>query len=241
MDTYEWDNIQNLFQEINKKCNYLILRNYEDIENGYITLEGHDDIDILCDNVKMLVKYMHAFPWGERDNGKIYKICFCGEKIKLHIFHVGDGYYAANWQKIMLEKRVLNPFGFYIMDKENYYYALAYHGLFQKRVFMDDYRVRLKDMAHDLGLFATEANEHIELLNKFMRLYGYKYTYPTDPGLYINFSGLPINLIHKNYLWKIRRFFMYMKNNLISSKIYQDHLRQIVRLFKSSTHKINSK
>jgi hypothetical protein len=200
-----------LFREINAHSRYLILRNYEDIEEGRITLEGHDDIDILCDDTKMAVQYMHAFSRLKKDNGKSYLVCFNGQNIKLDIRHVGDGYYDRKWQETMLNKRKWNPFGFYVMDEENYYYSLAYHGLFQKRVFAQDYNTRLKKMAESLGFKISIPSEHIEHLNEFMKIYGYRYTDPTDPTVYINFSDLPRELVHKNYLWRIRRKYVHTK------------------------------
>ncbi|GHU02874.1 hypothetical protein FACS1894147_05800 [Spirochaetia bacterium] len=213
---YEWNSIQELFQGINEKCRYLILRNHEDIELGLLTIEGHDDIDILCGDVKSIVECMHAFPRSKKDNGKSYAVNFNGQSIKLDMRHLGDGYYDEKWQEVMLKNRVWNSFGFYTMDQENYYYSLVYHGLLQKKVFAGDYREKLKKMAAELGIDASSPGEHIQNLNLFMRTNGYKYTDPTDPTVYINFSGLPKDLVRKNYYWRLMRIHRNTKRRCIS-------------------------
>jgi hypothetical protein len=216
MAIYEWDSIQHVFEELNKNCTYLILRNYEDIEEGRIMVKGHDDIDLLCmdRDVKKVIEYMHAFPRFKKDNDVFYLIHLQGQNIKVDIRHTGDGYYDRKWQEAMLEKRKLHPLGFYIMDEENYYYSLAYHGLFQKRVFAEDYRTRLAKMAVIMG-FGTSSvpDDHIDRLNAFMRKHVYNYT---DPTVYINFAGLPKDLVHKNYHWRFRRFSRQVRNKVIS-------------------------
>jgi hypothetical protein len=219
MDIYEWDSIQRVFEELNKNCTYLILRNYEDIEEGRILVKGHDDIDLLCTDrdIKKVIEYMHAFPRFKKDNSVFYLIHLQGQNIKVDIRHTGDGYYDLKWQEAMLEKRKLHSFGFYIMDEENYYYSLAYHGLFQKRVFAEDYRERLAKMAAAMGFGASSVpSDHIDRLNTFMRKHEYNYTDPTDPTVYINFTGLPSDLVHKNYGRRLRRFFRRVVNKIIA-------------------------
>jgi hypothetical protein len=220
---YQWDNIQKLFQGISSHTRYLILRNYEDIEFGNLLLEGHNDVDILCDDVKTLVESMRAFPRYKKDNGRSYFCNLQGQYVKLDIKHIGDGYYDQNWQEVMLKNRVMHHLGFYIADKENYYYSLAYHGLLQKPVLADEYRKRLIKISADIGFVAYTKRELIERLNIFMRMHGYKYTDPTGhPTMFINFAGLPKDLIQKNYPWRIRRFFrdMKQKSKLLVKKIF---------------------
>jgi hypothetical protein len=181
-------------------------------------IEGHDDIDILCDDAVSVVEAMKAFPRNKKDNGKSYLVNLQGCNVKLDVRYVGDGYYDRRWQEVMLDKRIKHPFGFYIMDKENYYYSLVYHGLLQKRFFAEDYRIRLLKMSTDIGFVAVNPDEHIEQLNKFMRNNGYKYIDPSDPAdstVYINFSGLPKDLIRKNYYWRLRRLYRNIKQKVI--------------------------
>lgn len=78
MDQYRWKDTEELFRNLNEKCNYLIMRNFEDIKEVNSQGKIHDDIDFLCDDYKKMVEVMDARPRKFYDNKVQYQIIIGG-------------------------------------------------------------------------------------------------------------------------------------------------------------------
>ena len=219
------ENIENVFKLLNKKCKYLVLRNFEGFFED-ILIEGHNDIDVLCASKKdrkIMVNILQAVPRIGVDNGIHYKFLYNGSEIDLDIRTVGDGYYDEKWQKRMISKREFNEKGFYTMDPENYFYSLIYHSIYQKKVFTEEYKKRLQKMNPD---FCNATKEDFEkALLKFMikKNYFYTKTYDNYVVLYFNNSLVGDRII---YPFKVKtRHFIEAKLGYVFGKMNGAKLR----------------
>lgn len=180
-----FENISDFFAVAND-CGipYLILRNYENIKSPSIYVEGHGDIDILADDSRKFATSIGAQSYnknGHNGDGYHFYIKVNGKIASLDIRSVGDGYYCKNWEMDMLSNRIEND-GFFVMNKEDYFYSLIYHSILQKRSFSMEYQERLLLMGYSLGmnLINFEKNDFVRLLEIFMNNKGYTFTYPKD-------------------------------------------------------------
>lgn len=183
-----WEYIEDAFLQLNIKCEYLVLRNFEGFFDD-ILIEGHNDIDVLCASKadrKLMVRILDAEPRIGVDNGIHYKFMYKGKEVALDIRTLGDGYYDCSWQKMMLKKRLYNPIGFYTMDDENYFYSLIYHAIYQKESLSQEYLARLREMCPTMR--EAEKVDFERVLLKYMEKNHYHYTIPYDKYVTLYFN-----------------------------------------------------
>jgi hypothetical protein len=202
-----WGSVQEYFQTLNLNFNveYLILRNFEELLDAKINME-HADIDILCSNPKLLVSASDAFPRVKNDDGIHYFVKINNIDIELDVRWIGDGYYDTNWEKEMLRTKELYRNSFYIMNQENYFYSLLYHALVHKHCVADDYKSRLLNMSKELNI-VTEVDNFNIVLNRFMKLQEYRYTYPINHKGILNFKKIDKSLVEINPYKRTKRCF----------------------------------
>lgn len=176
-----WDTIEDMFNSLHKaKEEYIILRNYEEIEADNFYTSGHADIDFLAKSGRRFAEQIHAYPRFTSDDGIHYKVIINGTEVIIDVRSVGDGYYDTNWERTLLRERILLDERFYIADKENYYHTLIYHAILQKKELTDEYLLRLNQMAENVCVYATTEQEHLAELERYMKEKGYFYTIPYD-------------------------------------------------------------
>lgn len=160
---------------------YLVLRNYENIAEDSLYVDGHGDVDLLCENSRVLANKIGAKPWRNIDDGIHYYVVVAGQKVSLDLRSVGDGYYCEAWQRKMLADKIMCN-GVFVMSEEDYFYSLIYHACLQKRCLSEEYRQRLNQKGTLLGKITVNLNEIelIQLLESFLKKNGYLYTYPSD-------------------------------------------------------------
>lgn len=198
---------------------YAILRNYENLLEESLYVDGHGDIDLICSNSKQLAQYLNARPHeGHIQNGVHdevhYYIHINHDYVSLDLRFVGDGYYCEKWQKEMLERRTMQN-GFYVLDDIDYFYSLIYHAIFQKKNLTDEYKNRLKKMAENVGILVREPSTQffVGLLEDFMVKNDYQYVYPLDKHV-----PLKTKHIQKIRLLKINKALRY-KHLVYDTKI----------------------
>ena len=205
MEQHNWNSIDELFDRINESCNYLVMRNYECMDSEEIFTKGHEDIDILCDDYKKMVKVTDARPRSRVNNGVQYYILLKGQKLKIDLRHTGDGYYDPKWQENIIKKRMFHEFGFYVMDEKDYFYSLIYHSVLQKNKLSEDYRIKLSGMAKKLGINADNEEQFIKALDDYMIKEGYYYTYPVDCTVPNRFFLIDKKRTRGYYTWWLRK------------------------------------
>ena len=211
----KWDNLLDVFEALEENdVDYAVLRNFEEItaENGKdaFFVEGHDDIDIICDNPRKAKRVIGGRI--EPITGFFYHYkTFVKEKpVRFGIRFVGDGYYDAKWEKDMLRSKIRVNELFYALDDEQYFYSLYYHARVQKRKFSDSYKSRLKKMAEDLGMVVKSEEDFGCLLRTFMIENKYSFSFPLDISIPVYFERTGIDDIEKTgyYCWRLRRLFL---------------------------------
>ncbi len=184
--------IRQFFDFLNKNCDYLVLRNWDDIFDEGIYGNGHEDIDILCrdlDSFVHLTKAKRVHRSNYRDN---FIVNIGNMNVRFDVRHVGDGYYSAKWEKSMLDNRVLNEQNIYIMNAEDYVYSLSYHAVIQKPKLSKEYATKIINAFSFLPkceIDVCEANIP-KLLLEFCKRKEYLVEIPSDPGVYLNESNL---------------------------------------------------
>lgn len=195
----------NSFAEVVKllglhKVEYVVMRNYSGLLTEDLFINGHADIDILCECSTKFAEVVNATQCLPNDFTHYY-IYINNKKVCLDLRHVGDGYYDTKWQKSILCSKVKHQDGFYIMDKTNLFYSLAYHATIQKKSISTDYITTFSNLAAELDLDlpsnATSA-DLVLLLEKFMISNGYQYTYTQDKTVILNRK----NIITKSLIKK---------------------------------------
>ena len=207
--------ISELFEQLNAGgINYLVLRNYENLLEPEMYLDGHGDVDLLCDDALSVVKLIDAQAAGPRaksswGDGIHYCAYVAGQRVTLDLRQVGDGYYCKKWEQELLERKVRHEC-FYVMSDEDYFYTLIYHAILQKRTFSDEYRLRLEGMSRRLGLEQKDYSQlgFISILEKHMMENGYVYTYSHDHMVPNRFSLVDRSLVQgdRGLWWKHFRF-----------------------------------
>ena len=124
MPKKNWNSLTEVLNTLNENCNYLILRNFEELADESYYLEGHDDIDFLCDNQKKIRRLLDARRSIYIMPEDHFYIKVQGKNVKIGLKYVGDQYYDISWEKEILKTRQYHKNGFYVMNEENYFYTL---------------------------------------------------------------------------------------------------------------------
>ena len=182
-----WENIEQFFYILNNTLDYVVLRNWECLPDDF-TIEGHGDIDILVRNEKDALWVTGAQKMSSYKDDAAFLIKIGGMNIPFDIRRVGDNYYDKNWEICMLECRKLNKNSIYVQDDVNYFYSLLYHALIQKNEITADYKGRLQLLAGniDVNINSLKVLQLLELLDKFMCMFHYKYVRPNN--IYATFN-----------------------------------------------------
>ena len=210
---------------------YLVLRNYENLtETDSFFLDGHPDIDILCRDSMEIVNSINAQTTRKdippfKGDGTHYYIFIEGKKVSLDLRFPGDGYYCQTWEEDMLQRKRMVD-GFYVMAPEDYFFSLIYHAVVQKRVFTEEYRIRLIEMAADLGLFPDSLNENgfLSLLQDYMRKHGYVFEYTKDCTVPCRFHLVDKKLIRNDWSRRFIHWRFDTKVSLIEMLVHVKHV-----------------
>lgn len=210
-----WTSIDEIFTALNEAgCNYIVMRNFECFEQGQVFVNGHDDIDILCDDIvkiKKILDVRHRFHFPMVNS---YSILFNELIVHVDIRFIGDGYYDKKWQENMLRNKTLFHGKIFVPDLESYFYSLTYHAICQKKYLSDEYLDKLSNMASKIGLSCSEESELIKELLKYMRNNDYKASITKDPAVILNFKPLEDIKISVNIIWAARRKILDLLKNI---------------------------
>lgn len=201
-----WNSIQEIFDALNQSSiNYVVLRNYESLNNTNIFMEGHEDIDLLCDSITLAKKILGARKIYKFPGRNSYKINLNNTELQVDIRYVGDGYYDTKWEKAILNtKKLFNDY-IYIISDEMYFYTLIYHAIYQKNFLSSEYYVKLQNMGMQLGQIITSKRQLENILFQFMLDNEYKFTYTSDPGIILNFPVSRKDMIKNNIIRQAKR------------------------------------
>lgn len=171
-----WKSLEHIFYVLNETVNYVILRPSNlNIKTHKMATGG--DIDFLTDDFFDVRAVLCAckdvdknafdfFNWIKHDEEEIKQL--------FHPKFVGDNYYDRLWQSNLLKNKKLNKDGIYILDEEDQFWTLLYHGLIHKQNF-EKYNNILKEISQKLNLpYKNNKNYLLKVLNKYLKKHGYK-------------------------------------------------------------------
>lgn len=185
--------IRELFDVLNKKCQYIVLRNWDDIFNECIYGNGHNDIDVLCESIEEFVKCTDAVRVHGNKKRDNFIVFLDNISVRFDVRWVGDGYYPLLWERKMLKNRVINKDDIYTVCPEDYYYTLLYHAFLQKKSLSQEYRAKLVGLrsskSNDFGEDVSD-EELLKDLKKYLESNDLKVEIPQDPVVNINWNNL---------------------------------------------------
>ena len=139
-----WETMKQLLYVLNGTY-YVILRNFEDLPEKL----NQKDIDILTENP--MIRYIVKADFFEAKDTVSSLTAKVGDKKVLFDFkYVRDHYFDKKWSNDILKRRILHPNGFYVPCKEDYFYTLLYHVIFQKPTNFDRYKKILNSLTEEL-------------------------------------------------------------------------------------------
>jgi len=172
---YQWKSIIQMLNSLNKiNSKTLVLRNYELFEKDEF-INGHDDIDLLCDEPDGVISALHAEQTNGKDDKTHLSVCVSSRIIPMDLRTVGDSYYDSKWEANMLCRRIKEPHGFYVLHPEDYIFSLIYHGIYHKQILREDYIIRIMDLAqkNEIKIKKDHLKDELDL---FMTRNGYSET-----------------------------------------------------------------
>ncbi len=186
-----WDSLEELFYTLNSTLRYAVLRNHEILPHQFST-DLHGDIDILVEDYKQAefilnTKKVFDVPYRVHSKNKVN-----GQEVFWDIRFLNDDYYCHAMEQRFLKNRVKNENGIYVLNDEDYFYALTYHALIHKREIASDYYDKLSHLFEKAGHgskynvsdYASPFDLYFELLKKFMDENGFQYTRPKDLSVF---------------------------------------------------------
>ena len=132
---FKYNNITEVFDLLNhNNISYLVLRNYENLLEPEMYIDGHGDVDLLCADSQEIVRVLDAQTnrkdqWPYRGDGIHYYIFVAGERVSLDLRYVGDDYYCKEWEEYLLRNRIVHN-GFYVMDEKSYFFGKNFFEIF---------------------------------------------------------------------------------------------------------------
>ena len=184
----KWNSVKDMFYALNNCIEYAILRNYESLPDE-IYENDHNDIDIICSSLEDAAYVLNASPVFEEDYRVHYKTNVENRIAYFDLRYIGDNYYYEDMEKALLNERVYNEKGFYVLNKQNYFYSLLYHALIHKEVFKEDYKQKLKEMDVE-KIEHDKIEEYIEVLKKWMIKKEYIIVEPIDKTVMLNSKNI---------------------------------------------------
>jgi len=222
-----WASISDVFSVLNQVSNYIVLRNYDNLEEEVNSL--HPDIDVLCDDKNLFVRLINGKPTTSNKYRVQYAVLINGKKIFFDVRHVGDDYYCSKWQRNMLKNRVLYG-NLFILDAEDHYFSLVYHALLHKPELSKDYFMRLNVLG-GIAEGQLDSGEFLELnlidrLTLFMDSKNYNYTVPIDRTVFWNYKlllkvGAPCLNLHRKFIYEKYKVKLIVKKILRKLRCYE--------------------
>lgn len=182
-----WNSLQEIFNAFNELANYVVLRNFANIEDELKNL--HPDIDILTDNKRLISDIANGKPTFSDKRRVQHVVSVNGQKVFFDFRFVGDGYYDFKWQQQLLQTR--KTFAqMYVPNEENHFFSLMYHAFIHKEKVLADYVHKLIALSKTVGLEYDKTSfinyGVLNDLNSFMVKNGYDYVEPRDVTVFFN-------------------------------------------------------
>jgi hypothetical protein len=203
--SHGWSSFESLFAALNHSTNYVILRNFENIEDELNVL--HPDVDLLVENKIHAANILNAKLTYKKKYRVQYNVLVEGKNINFDLRSVGDNYYCSKWCYQILKTKEKENY-YYRPNELNYFYSLLYHALLHKPFISKDYVERLSVMPSDVNVNKLFFVEHksLSVLIDYMDSCNYSPSEPEDISVFWNSKFL--SKITRNKI-TARRFLFY--------------------------------
>jgi len=219
-----WKSLDDIFNAFNELSNYVVLRNFVNIENELNNL--HPDIDVLTDDKRLIADIANGKPTYKDKKRVQHLVMVNNQKVFFDLRFVGDNYYDYQWEQQILNTRVKYE-NLYVPNSVNHFYSLMYHAFIHKEKLIKDYIFKLISLSEKENLNYDKKSfldfKVLDDLNVFMMANNYQFVEPRDLTVYYNIK-------------LIERF-----GDKILSKARQSHenLRSFKGLVKKAIRKVN--
>ena len=183
-----WNSFDELFCVLNLTSNYIVLRNFDDLEKQLTS--KHPDVDILTENKNLTIDVLNADKTMHKSYRVQYSVMIENKDINFDIRYVGDNYYDKNWEIELLKTKIKHDKGFYIADNINLFYSLIYHALIHKQYISEDYVEQFLSLSiiikFDLKACDLVDVSLLDLLLSYMHEKNYDIVDPYDLSVFFN-------------------------------------------------------
>ena len=97
-----WKSISEIFELLNNRIDYVVLRNFDCLPNNYY-LDKHGDIDLLVKNIDEAVSLLNAVKVYKERYRVHYTVNINNQKIYFDFRYVDDNYYCKKWELNILK------------------------------------------------------------------------------------------------------------------------------------------
>lgn len=180
-----WRSLRELFTALEETSDYVVLRNFEMLPDGFDpTLHG--DIDLLVRDEKEVAGILSARKVYDVPYRVHYEITVGGKPVRLDLRHVGDDYYCRKWEDDILARRRRLPSGVWVPSPEDAFHSLVYHAVIQKLFVAPDYPGKIAALAAECGISERGFDGWLVQLRAFMSRNGYVVTRAVDKTVKYN-------------------------------------------------------
>jgi hypothetical protein len=195
-----WKSFSHFFNFMNISSEYIVLRNYKNIES---IDPFNSDIDFLTKD-RDFVYLINGVKKHSDKNRAAYSIQVGDNSYNVDVRFIDDRYYDVNWAHNMIDSRILYNNKFFIPNSDNEFYSLLYHALIHKKTLSKNYYNDLSDLSKILKLNInlsdlTNRERSLSILNDFLNAKGYKITRPKDYSVKYNYGYKGV----KRFLWEL--------------------------------------
>lgn len=216
-----YSSIEEFFYVLNNTIRYVVMRNHECIPDQY-TVEGHGDIDLLCEN-KNWMAYLTAAKKIYPEPYRVYHtIMIGGVEVPFDFRFIGDNYYDQPWQEHILTNRVLQKKLFYTPNTIDQYYSLLYHAYIQKYEVKGDYHPKLELYANKIGIiYKPELEDILNQLDCFLCDNSYEYVRPNDKSVIYNQHSIQMSKYALRQGQLLKRLYALGNGESFTSRVYE--------------------
>lgn len=182
-----WDSLEHIFDAFNELSNYVVLRNFANIDQELNNL--HPDIDLLTDNKRLIADISNGKPTYKDKKRVQHLVLINGQKVFFDFRFIGDNYYDYKWEQEILRTKLMYR-NLYIPNPANHFYSLMYHAFIHKNKLAEDYIITLIELSQDVGLNYDKESfldyKVLNDLNEFMVANNYAFVEPRDLTVFFN-------------------------------------------------------
>jgi len=217
-----WKTFDELFNILNLTSNYVVLRNFDNLEDQLNS--KHPDVDILVENQDLVIQILNAKKTSTEKYRVQYNVKIDSKDINFDIRFVGDNYYDLFWEKDILETKVLSKRNFYIPNNTNHFYSLIYHTLIHKKFVSDDYNKKFIQLSTRINLnfkyYDLVDYKLLNILDAFMYKYKYKFVEPKDISVFYNRNFLKNKILVEITDERYKKYYKVQIRTIIKKNIF---------------------